>query len=522
MARVLIAGCIGFGNGGDEAIVKAATGDLRETIPEADITVISGNPAQTAAAYGVRAIDWHGPVPIVEAVRDTDLTIVGGGGLFEDYWGFDPDKVLTREYWGLSYYVTPALLSAVYGKPLMLYGVGAGPLMTGLGRKFTKAAGDIAARITVRDPGSKKLFESLGVCADKITVTADPAFGLKPAATPTIPEVGRWMSGRPAIAVCLRNWAFGKEPMFQSETAVEPEQSRSESRIAAALDDLLDEGGRVLFVPFHLSSGSHDDLVVARRVLALLRHREHAAVLAQPCSPAELAGILAQADLVLGMRLHSLIFSLAAQVPFVALEYDPKVGALGELAGLEECTLPFGGVESDVLARRMRHALQQRGRFRELAGPLLGDLRVRARQNAVIAAELLQRGSEMSDSGPEARDLIGRLLLSRLRELDEKHAQLSNAWRESERLRQELQAAEQQAEARAGAFKQQIAGYESKTFGAIVKRALQVVLDLFQFLTPRPLRDAVRKYYLNWFYFRIYPERRPASTAGAAAQLRES
>jgi hypothetical protein len=309
------------------------------------------------------------------------------------------------------------------------------------------------------------------------------------------------------------------------------------------------------------------------------------------------------------MRLHSVIFSLAAQVPFVALEYDPKVGGVAAMAGFQEFTLPFGGIEADVLARRMRQALHEKERFRELAGPAARDLRRRARENAIIAAELLDRGSNVTDYGPDARVLIGRLVMAqvagtenligrlqaladalshpvagmralemadsligkakevqaRIRELEEVQTQLAEARQESGRLRQQLQdgrlavnttrwhfetvqkrleeetlrltrelqearrdadtaqelagARKQQADAQIAILERRIAGYESKTFGGIAKRALQVVLDTFQLLTPGPLRAAFRKYYLNWFYFRIYPERR----AGAAsAQSRES
>ena len=55
--------------------------------------------------------------------------------------------------------VTPALLSAIYGKPLMLYAVGVGPLLSEHGRQYTKVIGDLAPRITVRDAASKSLFE---------------------------------------------------------------------------------------------------------------------------------------------------------------------------------------------------------------------------------------------------------------------------------------------------------------------------------------------------------------------------
>src|SRR5579864_8998828 len=95
--RILIAGCIGFGNTGDEAIAQVVTGHLRELIPGAGITIVSGNPAHTAQAFGVSAVGWHDPRAMIEAVRNTDLTILGGGGLFQDYEGLDPDSVLTRE-----------------------------------------------------------------------------------------------------------------------------------------------------------------------------------------------------------------------------------------------------------------------------------------------------------------------------------------------------------------------------------------------------------------------------------------
>ncbi len=397
--RILTAGYVGFGNAGDEAIAQVLTDHLREQIPGAEITMVSGDPAQTAQAYGVRAIGWRDPLALAEAVRHTDLVILGGGGLFQDYWGFDPAAILTRDHWGLSFYVTPALLAAIYGKPLMLYAVGVGPLLSEHGRKYTKVAGDIAARITVRDPVSKDLFESLGVSPEKITVTADPAFDLAPAPEAAdLPEVREWKSGGPAIAVCLRTWTFGADSTF------------CDREVAAALDDVLaNEGGRILFVPF----AGGDDLYCAKRVFNQMRQRQNAAVLERSCTPAMLAGIVANADLVLGMRLHSVIFSLAAKVPFVALEYDPKLGGLAALTGFQEFTLPFGGIEADVLARRMRQALHEKGRFHELA-EAAGDLRSRARQNAVIAAELLHRGSEVTDYGPDARVLIGRLLTAQV------------------------------------------------------------------------------------------------------------
>ena len=620
--RILIVGCIGFGNAGDEAIAEVTVGHLRENIPGAEITIVSGDPAHTASSYGVRAIGWRDPLAIAEAVQNTDLTILGGGGLFQDYWGFDPNAVLTREQWGLSFYTAPALLSAVCGRPVMLYAVGVGPLLSHLGRQYTRAAAEIAQCITVRDFASQELLESIGVPAEKILVTADPAFDLEPEAADG-QQISEWTGGRPAIAVCLRNWSFATDQLF------------CERQLAAALDEVLEtEGGRALFLPFHRAGGlsdeaaqqAHDDRIAAGRIRGHMKNREKAAILEEPCSPAKLAGIIGKADLMMGMRLHSIIFSIVAGTPFVALEYDPKVAALSSLTGFEEYTLPYG-VESDVLAERMRRALREGGSLRERALDLARKLRARARENAPMAAELLQNCPGAADYGPETRALVSRMVTTLVaandrlagrvracyevlgmpggeitapdmagwieqglrdgraeserlrgeleeargkteserelhantsrerdqarweaeqakreaaaaemrrreetrqitqeltaqavekaglaRELEETRQKLEEAWRALEGANAQKQAAEWQSAAAMKSFRmreERLAELESKRPGAIAKRGLQLVLDVFQMITPGPLRRSIRKYYLNWFYFRIYPERRP-------------
>jgi polysaccharide pyruvyl transferase CsaB len=537
--RILISGYIGFHNAGDEAIAEVVTEDLRREVPGAEITILSGDPAHTAAAYGVRAIGWREPLEILEAIRDTDLTIIGGGGLFQDYWGFDPRAVMTREHWGLSFYAAPALVSAVYGKPVMLYAVGVGPLLSEHGRKFTKAVADIASRVTVRDAPSKELLEALGVPAEKIQLTADPVFHLEPdESAAALPQVAGWMGAQPAIAVAVRNWYFGTDQPFL------------EAQIAAALDAVLAaEGGRALFVPFHCEPGAGDDVEMARRVVGRMRHADRAGVLAERSTPAQLAGIIGRAGLVLGMRLHSLIFSLGAGVPFVALEYDPKVGGLASIAGLEEFAHPVGGIDGEVLAGCMRRALREKERFREASGNRREELRCLARKNAAIAAELLHEGARV-DYGPDAHALMGRMLASQValsealrerltascealgeapgsmnavamadrvaravRELSAhgwtQAQELQAARQETEQLRGEMQETEARLAAAAGekaVLEKRLNAPPEPGF----KRAVQLFLDVLQAVTPGPLRRAARKPYLQ-LYFRIFPEKRPGA-----------
>jgi len=541
---ILIAGYFGFDNTGDEAILEAMIAHLRDAIPGVDITVVSGNPGHTAEACGAKAIGWRDTLGLNTVVQRSDLVIIGGGGLFHDYWGLDPDTALTSGHGGLSYLMTPALLSAIHGKRLMLYAVGVGPLLSEHGRQYTRVIASLAARITVRDAASQSLLESLGIPPEKITITADPAFDLAADAPADIPEVSEWLSHKFAIAVCLRHWNFGVDEGFW------------ERQVAAALDSLLaNEGGQALFVPLQHAAGHEDDVAVAERVLAQMRNRRQAAVLEQPAPPREIAGILAQADLVLGMRLHSLIFSLTAGVPFVALEYDPKVSLLAGMAGLQDLVLPLGGIDAGVLLQRMRQALAQPESLRIAASAHTAELRRCAVQNALIAADLLRQAPLPAQWTEDFRAVFSRVITAQLADNRDLVRRLDATIAESDALRQQwntereylqhhrdsLQSQLESAQSRiaqlaselavvieakgaAGAqaaadfatatavierLEQRIARLGSKSLAGIAKRVLQIMLDVVEICTPRRLRAALRKYYLNWFYFRLYPDQRP-------------
>ena len=101
---ILIAGYYGFGNAGDEAILAAMLGELRVLRPDLDLAVASGDPAATAARHGVRAVARDDLTAVIAAIRASDLVILGGGGLFQDYWPVPAESFLTARQGGLLTY----------------------------------------------------------------------------------------------------------------------------------------------------------------------------------------------------------------------------------------------------------------------------------------------------------------------------------------------------------------------------------------------------------------------------------
>lgn len=404
--RVLIAGYYGYGNAGDEAILKVMLEQLRQAVPGLAVTVVSGNPYQTAPLYDAHAIYERDVRAIVAAARECDLIIVGGGGLFHDYWGVDEATLLSRLHWGLTYTGTFVALAGLLHKPLMLYAVGVGPLTTESGQQLTRIAFAQASVATVRDTESKALLATLG--AENVTVTADPVFLLESAppdhAAKLLSDAGvTQKDGTPLVAVALRDWTIGLENHNWAHD------------VAQALDRFIaSHNVRLLFVPFQ-STGEDaltDDYAAAKRVIGLMSHADAVTLLPAVLQPHEIQAIFEQCALVLAMRLHALILAANAHVPAVALSYDPKVRQTADQLNLAAYVLSLDALTSETLYDRLSLAYTHRIELREQLGVRTNSLRQAASENHRLAAALLTQDTlTLPAFTPEHLELLHRDLL---------------------------------------------------------------------------------------------------------------
>jgi polysaccharide pyruvyl transferase CsaB len=333
-------------------------------------------------------VPWNDLAAIHSAVQNSDMVLIGGGGLFHDYWGADPDTFLTGKHWGVSYYAGPALLATLYRKRLMLYSVGVGPLSSAHGSKLTRTAAQAAHAITVRDSGSKTLLEGMGIPAARIRVTADPAVAFRPTGTLGPSSDLR----RPILGVAARYWGIGVHPDLL------------ERELAGACDLFLERtGGTVVLVPFQQPSGDREnDAATAARILERMRNRERA-VLAGAATPDEVYGWLKDCGIVLGMRLHALIFAASAGVPTVSLNYDPTIAETVQRLGAGHIAMDLKDCTAPTLVSQLIQAV---GRRLELPP----DLRNAATHNTSIALSLLDNPVPEGRLDPDSFDLLARSL----------------------------------------------------------------------------------------------------------------
>ncbi len=432
--RILIAGYYGRRNAGDEAILAGMLADLRSERPDLGFTVVSGDPEATRRLHGVEAVPWSDLEGLIEAVRAASLVLVGGGGLFHDYWGVDPSSVLTSRQAGIAEYGAPLVLARLLGKPCALYGVGVGPLRTREGRELTQQLVALADGVTVRDEASREVLASIGCDTARVEVTADPAFGLPE--TPLREDLEAFLATlpRPILGVSLRHWSIGVS------------QADWESAVGKALDLVLaGVGGTTLFVP--LQDGTievEDDVSVCRSVMAQMGRAGEACLAPSDLDPLQRFQLLEHCDLVVGMRLHAVLAAVRGGVPCVGLAYDPKVLGLMEQAGWKDACLALTMLLADALFQQLRDAWETRAACGEALATAGARMREAARRNAAVALQAMSQPRQLR----EAEELISRLALERVTaahgleaELARVRALLVESQKREERARGDLEAA---------------------------------------------------------------------------------
>ena len=376
--RVGISGSYGGYNLGDEAILHAIIRQLRQALP-VEILVFSRDARDTLARHRVEAVTAR-DLSRSEAralVASFDLLILGGGGILYDA---DADMFL-RE----------VLLAHEVGTPVMIYAISAGPLADPSLRARVCAALERAAVITVRDRQTRQLFEEIGL-EREVLVTADPALLLE-AEPLTLDEILR----AEAIDPDTRLVGFSvREP---GPAAPELQVEHYHRLVANAADFIVDRlDAEVVFFPLERRTY---DVQHSHAVVGHMSHAQRATVLKREYTPGQILSLLEHFEFSVGMRLHFLIFSAIASVPFIALPYATKVSGFLEELRLEAPAL--FEVSAGQLIANIDRAWDQRDQLRARIRDAVPELQRRARMNNELAVQVvLEPGKRPERSAPSA------------------------------------------------------------------------------------------------------------------------
>lgn len=327
--KIVISGYYGFRNAGDEAMLYAILRSLREFLPDAEITVISGRPEETARQFHTKAVPRFGGFSVLKSLFSCDLLISGGGSLLQD----------VTSSRSLLYYLSIIFAGVLFRKNVFLYAQGIGPIRRKWVASLLSFVLSRVGAVTVRDEKSCRFLESLGVSAPVYT-TADSVFSLP---APSLSEGERILreagvpEGKPVVGISARNWLHEEEWIPHFTRYVERLQKEHVS---------------VVFIPMQCP----EDTETARRICR--DPGKNVFFLNQSYTAPQLMSIIGNLDALAGMRLHALIFSALMHVPLLGISYDPKIDNFLRAIG-EEALCAITAFDEETLYNKTMESLRK-------------------------------------------------------------------------------------------------------------------------------------------------------------------
>jgi len=287
MRQAILCGYYGMGNGGDEALLAALLQMLPKTVKP---LVLSAQPRATEKLHQVEAVDRKSVWSILQAFKQSEIFIWGGGSLMQD-----ATSARNPFYYG-------GLLGLAGGMGLqtIAWAQGVGPLRYASSQWITQRAFSRCDRISVRDSKSAKLLSDWDI---NCLMAPDPVWALA-----SEPVAQMWDLPAPRIAVSLR-----------SHPQLTPERI---SCLIEALRQLQQAtNAYFLLVPFQPSK----DKSIAEQIHLAL---PQASKVMTETNPRSLKGIFRGVEMAITMRYHGMIMSAAEGCRCSSISYDPKMSTL--------------------------------------------------------------------------------------------------------------------------------------------------------------------------------------------------
>lgn len=368
MNNIVISGYYGSKNAGDEAMLSAMLEVLFELNPKINITVISSDPEYTKKRHSVNAVNWLNVSDILKVLKSADLLISGGGSLLQN----------VTSGRSLYYYMGILFLAKLVKTPIMLYAQGIGPIYGSFARRLMTWFGNHCSLITVRDKDSLIELDMLNITKPPIKATADPVLAINSVDK----TIGRSILKRahvsitkPIIGISVREW---RDWQHYKEV------------LASVADKTIEKyNAQIIFMPMQYP----EDVKAAKKIVAKMK--KPAFILKEDFTTSELMSLVGNMDLMIGIRLHALIFAGVMGTPMIGISYDPKISRF--LKSIDEDIVgDLQTITVEALMKEIDAKWNNKETYRIANLKRMAELRCLARSNAEMALEFIDKNKKSS------------------------------------------------------------------------------------------------------------------------------
>lgn len=376
--KLVISGYYGFRNSGDEAVLKSILTALEEESHRSGVNiepiVLSGDPESTTSMYGVRSVHRMKFKEVREAIKESDGLISGGGSLLQDATGLK----------SIPYYLGVIKLAQWLKKPTFIYAQGIGPVNRKIFNPMIRSVFKACKYVSVRDEQSAELLRQLGLQWNQIHVVPDPVMGLPlpengATAKSVMAESTRKSSDKEGSPGHNHSPGNSKLPVIGISVRFWESDRKELTVIAAGLKKLcVHKAVHLRFMPFHLPKDEEASRFVMELLGDVSSKGSEVSITDNLTDPQLMLQEVSQCDIVIGMRLHSLIYAASQYIPPVGISYDPKIDQFM----LRLNSDPVGStstLDADQLAKHVSKLLDQRSQWLKEHEELITELKQEAR-----------------------------------------------------------------------------------------------------------------------------------------------
>lgn len=286
MTKVCISGYYGFKNFGDETILSVLLSHLKDL----DVTVFSSNPDFTSKTYNVKSIRSFDMKNVVNAIRNTDVLISGGGSLLQDVTSLK----------SLIYYALIIGLGIVFDKKVIIFAQGIGPINNKFAQIIVKTLLKQCAYVSVRDINSFEILKKWGIAGE---IVCDPVYSLE---TQSADNCG-------AVGIQLRDFKTMNYNLLQKLAMLVATKFTDKKIEIFSLQNSLD---LEICQKFEKILGSINPEIKTEIVTDNIIDR------------------ISKLDFFIAMRFHAILVALKYGVKTCAINYDIKVEQLAKSANI--------------------------------------------------------------------------------------------------------------------------------------------------------------------------------------------
>lgn len=392
MNRIVISGWYGYKNLGDEVILNCMSEEIRNSLENTSITAMSFDPGYTEQQginavrhlpftfKGIVALFVKGRIPAffktIRAIKNADLILIGGGGFLSDW------NPIAIKPWLWQIY----LYKKVFKKKVMIYAIGAGPFIHPHYMNRVKDTLKYVDVITVRDEESNQQLKKCGI--DNAVVTTDPVVSLSlPSEYKTVSSSKRRIGISIAPLFISGLWKDSRNKYNNYLQAI--------VELINKINDHYKNELEIIFIPME----DEYDYNFNQEIVGKLNDASNVSIVNKGKTINEKLEIMNTIDLMIGMRLHSIIISSTLGIPSLGIVYHHKVYEFLRSVGLEGLSVGVGDgdnwadidLDSESLFRNFKELYDNLDDYSQNVANAVAKLKIKNKENTKYVRQLIGR-----------------------------------------------------------------------------------------------------------------------------------